>query len=720
MHSISEQFIEECVKHKIPIKYPNIQNNQISKNFNIINNIYVILKLQNFNIFTDFDTFCFLDGQNNNNFNYNIILKSKTIENIIYELLKINNNKIINDNEYDDDPFNINIKINIKYKNNINYDLLYDSLLKESIHNNNNSGLSLTPKQMCNLIILEIQNVNSNMEYEHYIDIDYIKPYELIVKCTFMEFKLILNNKLYPFIPPNIEYISPPIHYELYLSIINLKIIQICNWTSNINLDYLIKHLTKILEPIFYKYIITIDYKSNELMKNLLELMVLTNYNKNIINIDIPKFNTILNNQYWKSGTGYSSSSGNNQWDITEYIDECNLKNTKIIICMQFINSYITNQELNTDNIIILIEIIINLINGLNILELNKNIKLYYEIFIFIDYLYKNNLNDYIKIINNYKNNFNVLSEEIEKFLTIDLNPENTIDLKKQNIELQQILIIISNYLNKTDKIINLDNNTHNCIKIEYCNIMKPLQFNNTYIIPENHSFYSKINHKIESSTMIRLLTEYQSIKNTLPLNWESSIWCFTSNKHYNISTFLISGPKDTPYENGLFEFHVYFPSNYPIKPPNIIFNTTGIPKGSVRFNPNLYNNGKVCLSLLGTWEGYESEKWNPKTSTFLQILISIQSLIFIENPYFNEPGWESNLNTKVGDKKSKQYNDTIYPKTIECAMIDMIKNPIHGFEEIIKNHFKYKKNEILEKLNQLNKDIDLSKLITELETLLE
>jgi baculoviral IAP repeat-containing protein 6 len=249
---------------------------------------------------------------------------------------------------------------------------------------------------------------------------------------------------------------------------------------------------------------------------------------------------------------------------------------------------------------------------------------------------------------------------------------------------------------------------------------MKPLQFNNTYIIPKNHSFYNKINHKIESSTMIRLLTEYQSIKNTLPLNWESSIWCFTSNKHYNISTFLISGPKDTPYENGLFEFHVYFPSNYPIQPPNIIFNTTGIPKGTFRFNPNLYNNGKVCLSLLGTWDGYESEKWNPKTSTFLQILISIQSLIFIENPYFNEPGWESNLNTEIGNKKSKQYNNNIYPKTIEYAMIDMIKNPIYGFEEIIKNHFKYKKNEILEKIKQLMTDIDLSKLINELELILE
>lgn len=46
-----------------------------------------------------------------------------------------------------------------------------------------------------------------------------------------------------------------------------------------------------------------------------------------------------------------------------------------------------------------------------------------------------------------------------------------------------------------------------------------------------------------------------------------------------------------------------------------------------MRFNPNLYNCGKVCLSLLGTWSG---PGWDPKTSTLLQVLISIQSLIMV------------------------------------------------------------------------------------------
>jgi len=45
---------------------------------------------------------------------------------------------------------------------------------------------------------------------------------------------------------------------------------------------------------------------------------------------------------------------------------------------------------------------------------------------------------------------------------------------------------------------------------------------------------------------------------------------------------------------------------------------TTG--QGAVRFNPNLYNCGKVCLSLLGTWRGETGENWDPDTSTLLQV----------------------------------------------------------------------------------------------------
>jgi baculoviral IAP repeat-containing protein 6 (apollon) len=112
-----------------------------------------------------------------------------------------------------------------------------------------------------------------------------------------------------------------------------------------------------------------------------------------------------------------------------------------------------------------------------------------------------------------------------------------------------------------------------------------------------------------------------------------------------------------------------------------------------------LYNCGKVCLSLLGTWSGDQGESWNPQLSTFLQVLISIQSLILVEQPYFNEPGWERQMHTERGKKASFDYNDERRYQTIRVAMVDMIKNPPESYETFIKEHFMHKKEEIFSKI---------------------
>lgn len=78
----------------------------------------------------------------------------------------------------------------------------------------------------------------------------------------------------------------------------------------------------------------------------------------------------------------------------------------------------------------------------------------------------------------------------------------------------------------------------------------------------------------------------------------------------------LIAGAEGTPYANGLFEYHLILLFDYPNSPPKCNLETTG--NGDVRFNPNLYSCGKVCLSLLGTWWGNASENWDPKISNLL------------------------------------------------------------------------------------------------------
>lgn len=67
-----------------------------------------------------------------------------------------------------------------------------------------------------------------------------------------------------------------------------------------------------------------------------------------------------------------------------------------------------------------------------------------------------------------------------------------------------------------------------------------------------------------------------------------------------DLYSVLIKGPKRTPYEDGLFFFDFQFPADYPKVPPLCHY----ISYCSDRLNPNLYEGGKVCVSLLGTWGG--------------------------------------------------------------------------------------------------------------------
>merc|ERR1712146_429487 len=118
--------------------------------------------------------------------------------------------------------------------------------------------------------------------------------------------------------------------------------------------------------------------------------------------------------------------------------------------------------------------------------------------------------------------------------------------------------------------------------------------------------------------------------------------------KRFDVLRCMIIGADGTPYSNGCFLFDMYIPPSYPQVPPKCKIITTG--KGTFRFNPNLYTNGKVCLSLLGTWQG---PGWDPQMSTMLQVFLSIQAMIMCNEPIANEPGWEK----KIGTDKGKMYN---------------------------------------------------------------
>ncbi|CAD5234273.1 unnamed protein product [Bursaphelenchus xylophilus] len=202
-----------------------------------------------------------------------------------------------------------------------------------------------------------------------------------------------------------------------------------------------------------------------------------------------------------------------------------------------------------------------------------------------------------------------------------------------------------------------------------------------------------------------RIAKELASMHNSLPLNASNGIFVCMDETRCDILKILISGPDDTPYQNGLFEFDVFFPNNYPQAPPKCSFLTTG--SGTIRFNPNLYNDGKICLSILGTWEGRPEEKWNPFCS-LLQVLISIQGLIFVKHPYFNEPGFEKFQGTPKGEEYSRKYNLHIENATMLYAIMDMYKNGPTYFKDVIQRHFWVKRQAVIEQAERWIKESHL------------
>ena len=192
-------------------------------------------------------------------------------------------------------------------------------------------------------------------------------------------------------------------------------------------------------------------------------------------------------------------------------------------------------------------------------------------------------------------------------------------------------------------------------------------------------------------------------------MNYESSIFIKYDEDNFQKLKALIIGPKDTPYENGCFIFDIFIPNNYPNVVPKFNLQTTG--KGSVRFNPNLYKSGKVCLSLLGTWSGDQGESWNSETSTLLQVFVSIMALIMVENPYFNEPGYERDIGTERGNKRNFDYNDRVRLNNMKWAMLYNIKNPEPCFKDAILKHFYAKKDKIIENAEKWSNETNLSKL---------
>ncbi|KZL84437.1 ubiquitin-conjugating enzyme [Colletotrichum incanum] len=200
-----------------------------------------------------------------------------------------------------------------------------------------------------------------------------------------------------------------------------------------------------------------------------------------------------------------------------------------------------------------------------------------------------------------------------------------------------------------------------------------------------------------------RIVYDLSMLRTSLP----EGIFVRHDSSRLDAMKVLIVGPEGTPYDNGLFEFDLFCPLEYPNTPPLMKFKTT---RSGRKFNPNLYVDGKICLSLLGTWSG---EKWCPKTSTLLQLLVSIQAMIFCADPIWNEPGNADGLGAHASDL----YNWEMRADTLVFAMSDWLSLRQTGaagsatgnglWDEVVGNHFGLWWRRILETAVRWEKEND-------------
>ena len=201
----------------------------------------------------------------------------------------------------------------------------------------------------------------------------------------------------------------------------------------------------------------------------------------------------------------------------------------------------------------------------------------------------------------------------------------------------------------------------------------------------------------LSKDTVKRLARDVRQLIKT-PLTTNGIHYCH-DNENILKGYALIIGSDDTPYSNGNYLFELNFPSDYPQSPPKVIYHTND---GNVRFNPNLYRNGKVCLSMLNTWRG---EQWTP-CNTISSILLTTCSIL-TNNPFLNEPDIKpthsvipaynkiltySNFTVAIGDVLEKEFYKNKFPTLVKIAEKHFVENYNNIKEKLDKNRNLYDK----------------------------
>ncbi|XP_042448509.1 probable ubiquitin-conjugating enzyme E2 23 isoform X2 [Zingiber officinale] len=195
---------------------------------------------------------------------------------------------------------------------------------------------------------------------------------------------------------------------------------------------------------------------------------------------------------------------------------------------------------------------------------------------------------------------------------------------------------------------------------------------------PQDHHYLGDAECNGGRKWVKKVQQEWSILEKNLP----DAIYVRVFEDHMDLIRAVIVGASGTPYHDGLFFFDFYLPPDYPQVPPSVYYHS-----GGLRINPNLYVDGKVCLSLLNTWTGRGNEVWDPSSSSILQVLVSLQGLVLNDKPYFNEAGYDKQIGTVEGEKNAIPYNENTYLLNLKTMLYLLRRPPMH-FEDFVKDHF--------------------------------
>jgi ubiquitin-conjugating enzyme E2 Z len=190
----------------------------------------------------------------------------------------------------------------------------------------------------------------------------------------------------------------------------------------------------------------------------------------------------------------------------------------------------------------------------------------------------------------------------------------------------------------------------------------------------------------ITKETITRLLKDVKHII-TCPLT-ENGIYYIHDDTDMLKGYALIIGPSDTPYFGGNYFFELSYPTDYPHSPPKVKYWTNG---NNIRFNPNLYVCGKVCVSLLNTWRG---DQWT-SCQSISTVLLTLCTLL-CKDPLLNEPG------VCINNKDAKPYDSIIEYANIDVAICDIVNRKKTVYCDFFENFYPFVKENFIKNYDKI------------------